>query len=153
MEAEIESAKQRGIAYVEVGGWALAPKMRFTAEALRIVLATYSLARILGGCIGIGTVTRRHHSASILRRIGGRALRESESELPHYFDPQYACDMEVLCFDSAAPNPRYEVWIEEMCQYMLTAAVIHGENSMMRLHEVLTGFKSTEIVTDPLHAR
>jgi hypothetical protein len=59
---EVERARRRGVAYVEVGGWALASKLRRTREGLRIALATYGLARALGGCIGITTATRRHCS-------------------------------------------------------------------------------------------
>lgn len=71
VESEMELAHQGGIDYVEVGGWALLPDLRRSVEALRIALATYCLARTLGGCIGIATVTQRHASSSILRRIGG----------------------------------------------------------------------------------
>jgi len=138
VESEIDLARQRGVAYVEVGGWALAPEMRHTAEALRIALGTYSLAEMLGGCIGIATATLRHHSTSILRRIGGRSLMASGFELPRYRDSQYGCNMEILCFDSAVPDRRFAVWIDEMCKDVLTAPVIRGEHSMLRLHEVLT---------------
>jgi hypothetical protein len=48
VESEIARAKQRGMAFSEVGGWAIVPEKRSTSEALRIALATYSLARILG---------------------------------------------------------------------------------------------------------
>jgi hypothetical protein len=71
VESEIVRAKQRGAAFSEVGGWAIAPEKRCKSEALRIAMATYSLAQILGGCVGISTATERHHSSSILRRIGG----------------------------------------------------------------------------------
>src|ERR1035438_8395780 len=60
VESEIVRAKQHGKAFSEVGGWAIVPEKRCTTEALRIALATYSLARILGGCVGITTATERH---------------------------------------------------------------------------------------------
>ncbi len=124
VESDLALARDRGIDYVEVGGWALAPEYRCSAEALRIALATYSLARILGGCIGIGTVTRRHCSSSILKRIGGRALSRHGIDLPHYFDPQYGCDMDVLRFDSSQPNPRFEPWVSDLGRYLQCAPVI-----------------------------
>src|SRR5580658_2800630 len=94
VDSEVAQARLRQIAYVEVGGWALEPAMRHTAEAIRIALATYSLARLLGGCIGITTATTRHCSSAILRKIGGRRLRvqeleTSEVEIQPYYDPQY----------------------------------------------------------------
>jgi hypothetical protein len=124
---EIERARRRGVAYVEVGGWALAPKLRRTREALRVALATYGLARALGGCIGITTATRRHCSADILRRIGGQPLHVNQVDLPPYFDPQYGCEMEVLRFDSIQAGPRFEAWISSLCAYWLTAPVIRAE--------------------------
>jgi hypothetical protein len=127
VDSEMELAHQRGIDYVEVGGWALMPELRLSAEALRIALATYSLARTLGGCIGIATVTRRHASSSILRRIGGRPLAAGGTDLPAYFDPQYGCDMEIVRFDSSEPNPRFEAWIDELSDYLRMEPVIHRE--------------------------
>ena len=120
----VQQARFRGLAFVEVGGWALAEQMRRTREALRIALATYSLARLLGGCVGITTATRRHNSADILRGIGGESLHANSVELPAYYDPQYRCDMEVLRFDSTRPNPRYERWVDDLCNYWETAPVI-----------------------------
>ena len=133
VESDIALARKRSIDFVEVGGWALAPEYRCSAEALRIALATYSLARILGGCIGIGTVTHRHGSSSVLRRIGGRPLSSKGIELPTYFDPQYGCDMEVLRFDSSLPNPRFESWITDLGNHLQCVPVIRRENSGLRL--------------------
>lgn len=127
VESEMDLAHQRGIDYVEVGGWALLPEVRGSVEALRIALATYSLAQTLGGCIGIATVTQRHASSSILRRIGGRPLSAGGRDLPPYYDPQYGCDMEILRFDSSEPNPRFEAWINELSGYLRTETVIHCE--------------------------
>src|ERR1035437_9638097 len=126
VESEIELANRLGIAYVEVGGWALAPELRCTSEALRIALGKFSMARLLGGCIGLTTATGRHCSASILRRIGGQPLMTEGLEIPRYFDPHYDCQMEILRFESARPNPRFERWIEELKNYLSAAPVIRG---------------------------
>lgn len=126
IDAEVAEARRRGLAYVEVGGWALDSSMRRTAEAVRIALATYSLARVLGGCIGITTATRRHCSAAILRKIGGRPLRINKVELPPYYDPQYECEMELLRFDSGEPNPRFETWIEDLRFHLEGTLVIQS---------------------------
>jgi hypothetical protein len=124
--SEIALAQRLGVDYVEVGGWALAPELRCTSEALRIALAMFSLARLLGGCIGVTTATRRHCSASILRRIGGQTLHANGIGIPPYFDPHYDCEMEILRFDSTMPNPRFERWIEEL-KYHLSAVPVIAE--------------------------
>jgi hypothetical protein len=126
VESEIRRANHLGIDFVEVGGWALTPELRGTSEALRIALGTFSVARLLGGCIGITTATTRHSSASILGRIGGKALMTDGREIPAYFDPAYRCQMEILRFDSARPNPRFERCIEELKIYMSAVPVICG---------------------------
>lgn len=114
VESQIHQARHRNISYVEVGGWAIAPERRYTAEALRVALATYGLAQLLGGCIGITTATVKHCSSAILRRIGGRSLESPAGTLPSYYDPAYKCEMEVLGFDSASPTPKYLPIIGEL---------------------------------------
>lgn len=114
VESEIELSARLNVPYVELGGWALATHLRGSIEAFRMALATYGLSQLLGGAVGISTVTRRHCSASILRRIGGRSLDYDGCELPIYYDPQYKCEMEVLRFYSWSPSSRYEAWIREM---------------------------------------
>src|ERR1019366_8802890 len=57
VESEVRRANHLAIDFVEVGGWALTPELRGTSEALRIALGTFSVARLLGGCIGITTAT------------------------------------------------------------------------------------------------
>jgi hypothetical protein len=127
VESEIELANLLGIDYVEVGGWALTPELRCSSEALRIALGMFSLARVLGGCIGLTTATQRHCSASILRRIGGQPLATHGVEIPSYYDPRYGCQMEVLRFNSATPNPRFEPWIEELRRHLSTVPVIRAK--------------------------
>jgi hypothetical protein len=132
VEADLELARRRDVAYFEFGGWAVAEEYCCTTEALRIALGLYSVSRSLGGGIGITAATRRNHSSSILRRIGGRALATDGVELPHYYDPQYTCEMEILRFESETPNPRYEVWIEEIRAHLLTAPVVRCKHISAR---------------------
>jgi hypothetical protein len=132
VEADLELARQKDVAYIEFGGWAVAEEFCCTTEALRIALGVYSLSRSLGGCIGITAATRRHHSSSILRRIGGRPLAADGVELPPYYDPQYSCEMEMLRFDSSFPNPRYEGWIEEIRAHLYAAPVVRCKQSSLR---------------------
>lgn len=124
VESELARARLRGTAFSEVGGWAIVPEKRCTVEALRIAMATYSLARTLGGCVGISTATERHRSASILRRIGGRSLEHGGSELPSYYDPQYRCQMEVLRFDSSVPDASCSKWVEQLSTHLVEVSVV-----------------------------
>ncbi len=114
VSSEMELARSLDFSFVEVGGWALTDEFRRTPEAIKIALSAYSLARSLGGCIGITTATVRHSSASILRRIGGQCLQSGGVEIPSYYDPRYRCQMLILRFDSSAPNPRYAPWVGEL---------------------------------------
>ncbi|MEN6604794.1 MAG: FAD-binding oxidoreductase [Bryobacteraceae bacterium] len=114
VHAEMALARHLGVPYVEVGGWALGHELRNTTAALHIALSTYALARVLGGCIGVGTVTQRHFSSTILRRIGGGSLRAAGRELPSYYDPAYGCVMEILGFDSRFPDERYRECVAEL---------------------------------------
>ena len=124
VELVIGRAKQRGTAFAEVGGWAIVPEKRCTAEALRIALATFSLAQTLGGCVGISTATERHRSSSILRRIGGRSLEVGGTELPAYYDPQYGCRMEVLRFDSRSPDGSCKGWVDQLSRQLAEVRVV-----------------------------
>jgi len=124
VENEIALARRLNFPYVELGGWALTEEIRGTSEALRMALASYALARGLGGGIGLSTVTRRNSSAAILRRMGGRSLEYRGQELPKYYDPQFGCEMEVLRFYSWDPNPRYHLWIEGVTAELRTISVL-----------------------------
>jgi hypothetical protein len=114
IEEELAIARREQVAYVELGGWAIAPERRGTPEALRLALLAYTLAQALGGCRGITTATVRHRSATILRKIGGQPLEINGSKMPPYYDPQYRCEMEVLKFDSRRPEKLYARWLQEL---------------------------------------
>jgi len=93
-------------------------------QAMDIALATYALAQKLGGCVGITTATVRNCSSRILRKIGGRPLEVAEQELPAYYDPQYRCDMELLRFESNAPNPKYQARMARVAEHLADLPVI-----------------------------
>jgi hypothetical protein len=124
VEKDIRTAYGQGLAYAECGGWALAEDLRCSTEAVRTALSTYALADLLGGCLGVSTVTMRHCSASILQRIGGRLFESAGTELPSYYDPQYKCEMAMLRFDSRTPNPKYRAWIDEIRTQLTMVSVI-----------------------------
>jgi hypothetical protein len=124
VEGEIELARRQRVDYAEVGGWAVAEPLRYTTQAMDIALATYALAQKLGGCVGITTATVRNCSSRILRKIGGRPLETAEQELPSYYDPQYRCDMELLRFQSNAPNPKYRARMARLIDHLPELPVI-----------------------------
>ena len=124
IEKELGLARDMDLPFVEVGGWALDREIRGGIEALRLSLGTYALARELGGGVGLATATTRHSSSSILRKLGGQSLRYGNEEVPPYDDEHYKCRMELLRFYSWAPNPRYDVWIEEIRAEMSDIPVV-----------------------------
>jgi hypothetical protein len=140
IEAELALAKKRQCSYVEMGGWVISEGLRCTTEAVRMVLAAYGMAQLLGGALGISTVTTRHGSSSILRRIGGSALASRGSELPPYFDPHYNCEMEILRFDSERPNPRYRSWIDDCRMNIETTPVICAKAGELSLEQIRVAF-------------
>jgi len=140
VKSELRLSRRLNLPCVEIGGWALAEDIRGTTEAVRMALAMYSLSQLLGGSVGISTATRRHCSASILRRIGGRGLEYGGAELPTYDDPQFKCKMEVLRFYSWAPNPRYTVWIDKIKQELRTVHVLTNGFSDQRWNQARANF-------------
>jgi len=127
IEDEMARARKERVRFGEVGGWAISAHRRCGWEALRIVLSTYGLLQLLGGCIGMATATVRHGSADILRKIGLSRLFAGEVPLAPYYDPQYGCLMEMLTFDSRRANGRFMDWIEQLASHLTTASVIASE--------------------------
>jgi len=126
VEDELHAAHSRDVLFFEIGGWAISESLRCSTEAVRMLISFYALMQLLGGVIGVSTATTRHSSSSIIRRIGGRSLLGMGVELPSYYDPEYKCEMEVIRFDSMAPNPRYISVIEECRAYLRNVTVIRS---------------------------
>ena len=124
VEREMARARQMRMGFGEVGGWAVAESHRRTVEPVGILLATYGLLELLGGCIGVATATFRHASSAILRKIGLSSLAAAGIELTPYFDPSYGCQMEVLQFDSRFPSSKYAGWVTELTGILTNAPVI-----------------------------
>lgn len=114
IENDLQWAREHDFSYVEIGGWALSEEWRGTRAALEILVASYALSHLWGGCVGACTATVRHGSASILRRIGGSRLQALGEALPPYADPQYGCEMELLRFDSCSPSSRFVPLIAQL---------------------------------------
>ncbi len=149
IDAELESARRFNFSYVEIGGWALAPELRGSAEAVNTVLSTYALAQLQGGALGITTATERNGSASILRRLGGQPLEWDGAALPPYYDPAYRCGMEVLRFDSRRPSERYAAMVDALRRHMTFLPVFcpskapAAEKSAGLFSSLLQGFAQT----------
>jgi hypothetical protein len=126
VESKRAEARRRGYVYAEVGGWALIEEMRHTREMLRLSMYVGGLMKTLGGALAVSTATLRNRSSSILRKLGGHGLHCGDVELPTYYDPQYACHMEVLGYDSDFPNPKYTGWIQECHRKLRDIAVVCG---------------------------
>jgi hypothetical protein len=121
---DLKLARSEGLRIVEAGGWALAPELRCTTEALRIALGGYAIGDALGGSIGPCTATHNHNSSGILRRLGATPFLWENSEIPPYYDPAYHCDMEVIRFDSRSANPRFQVFIDRLRTELESTPVI-----------------------------
>jgi len=130
VEQEMLRARELGLSFGEVGGWAVARDRRWTLEPVRILLATYGLLELLGGCAGVATATVRHGSATILRRIGLSPLLSDGGCFPPYFDPHYGCEMELLRFDSRFPDRKYRAAVSEFEIGLKSAPVICRERSI-----------------------
>jgi hypothetical protein len=134
---ELTKAKRLGFSYVELGGWVVEEELRCSTEAIRMLLMMYALSQLLGGAIALSTATTRHNSSSILRRAGGKSLTEGAAEVPAYFDPAYNCEMEMLCFDSRFPNPRYLGWIREFREAFMHIPMISAGGNVQFTNSLL----------------
>ena len=150
VEQGMEEARRMKLGFGEMGGWAVAEAFRWTAEPLRIILATCGLLNLMGGSAGVATATFRHSSSTILRRIGLSSILADGRELPPYFDPKYRCKIEVLQFDSRYPNPKYGDLVCELSADLLDAPVICRDNNGATSHVGLGGF---EVTAPPVPAR
>lgn len=128
VQSELDRAREGGLRFAEVGGWAVAKASRCTSEGLLLALAAYSFGRRLGGALGLTTATVRHSSSTILRRLGGSLLEAHGATVPAYFDEKYHCEMELLRFDSRHPNPKYVGLIERLRERLANVAVIATPN-------------------------
>jgi hypothetical protein len=129
VESQLDIARRLRLPYVELGGWALADRLRGTLEALRMVLATYALGQLLGGALGI-TTARRDVSSPVLQKTGGAVLDFDGLDLPVYYDPQYKCDMQILRFDAWSCNAKYKHMLEDMREYLSATPLVTGERRL-----------------------
>jgi hypothetical protein len=129
VEREMADARERKVHFAEIGGWAVARHLRCSTEAIRLLVTGYALGQVLGGLKGVSTANLRHHSSSILRRMGARPLTARGNELPPYYEPLYSSELEILEFDSARPSPRYWFHIQQSCTALSRVTVVCPEPS------------------------
>jgi hypothetical protein len=140
VEEELRHAREYGVWYVEMGGWAIAHALRRTTEALRMIVTAYALAELSGGARGITNATSQSCSASILRRMGGRRLMAGGVELPSYLETEYrSVEAEILRFDSSNPNPRYKKWMDECRARLRDVPVVCRARHKAQFHPALAG--------------
>jgi hypothetical protein len=139
VEADLHRIREEKLSYVEVGGWALAEEWRGTRAALEILVGSYALGQMWGGCLGSCTATVRHSSSSMLRRIGGESFALAGEALPAYNDPEYDCVMELLRFDYRSPAKRFLPLINQLRNTLSKSPVLSGvaEPFSVRFREFL----------------
>ncbi len=126
VEADLWRARQENLSYVEIGGWALCEQWRGTRAALEILVASFALGQLWGGSLGSCMATVRHHSSSILRRIGGSSFQMAGEAIPAYEDPYYGCTMELLRFDSRSPARRFVPIINQLKAKIANTPAVRG---------------------------
>jgi hypothetical protein len=138
VESDLRRIRDARLSYVEVGGWALAEQWRGTRAALEILVGSFALAQLWGGCIGSCTATVRHSSSSMLRRLGGQSFEVAGQNLPSYNDPEYDCTMELLRFDYRSPATRFLPLINQLRSTLSKAPVVTAaEPFAVRLREFI----------------
>lgn len=126
VQSDLLNVRRKGLAYVEAGGWALAEEWRGTRAALEILVGSYALGQLWGGCLGSCTATVRHSSSSIIRRIGGTSFQSRGVVLPPYQDSEYGCTMELLRFDYRSPSERFIPLINQLRTKLARSTVLFG---------------------------
>jgi hypothetical protein len=138
VEADLRRVRESRLSYVEVGGWALSEEWRGTRAALEILVGSYALGQLWGGCIGSCTATVRHSSSSMLRRLGGQSFDIAGEDLPSYNDPEYECVMELLRFDYRSPASRFLPLINQLRSTLSKAPVVTAAEPLsVRLREFI----------------
>lgn len=123
LHEEMKLAQRLRVPLLEVGGLALDEKIRGSLALIKMAGGIQRLAGQMGGAIGIGTVTCRHNTSLMLRRLGGRSLETGEDFLPSYYDPQYRCEMEILKFYSWAPSSHLHRYLQNPHLYSPSRAM------------------------------
>jgi hypothetical protein len=133
IENDITLARRLGVAYVEVGGWAVAAEYRSTKAALETLLGAFAWGELIGGCICSCTATSRNRSSTVLRKVGGTSLMLDGEQLPSYFDPEYGCEMEVLRFVAGEAATRFRPLIQGMKKELQHSPILRATDDKFRV--------------------
>ena len=136
VESEVEQLSRRGARVVEPGFWALNESLRGSREGVSIALSVFAWSQLIGDRVAYVTATVRNDSCGMLRRLGGRGLEFNGEPLPRYYDPEYSCDMELLKFDMAGLNPRFEAKIAPLREMLAMSPIIQPEGRYQELSQL-----------------
>jgi hypothetical protein len=124
VEADLNRARRCNLTMIEPGGWVVSEALRGTGAAVSLALGAFAWAQLLGDCIAFVTATVQHRSSAILRRLGGRSLEVRGEVIPHHFEPDWGCDMELLRFDTYSLNPRFGTALAALRSQLLSSPII-----------------------------
>jgi hypothetical protein len=130
-----------GLVFGEVGGWAVGREVRNGAATISTIQAAWSLPRLLGNkeSLCIATVGKGLRAEKILLRMGGFQISDGHRALPHFFDPGYNSQIEVLGFDSRQ-TPATMNGFDELAHRLQTARLIAPQIPVRRrAHPVTLG--------------
>jgi hypothetical protein len=127
VEKDMRMARDSGMMIVEPGGWVIDESLRGKTEAIELALSAFAWSQLVGGCLAYVTATVKHHSAAMLRRLGGSPLRVNGKTLPSYYDRQYDCEMEILKIETGSLNPRFEPAMAPLRTLLSLTSVIQAE--------------------------
>jgi hypothetical protein len=136
VESEVEQVSRRGARVVEPGFWALNESLRVGREAVSIALSVFAWSQLIGDRVAYVTATVRNDSCGMLRRLGGRGLEFNGEAVPRYFDPEYDCDMELLKFDMAGLNPRFETMMAPLRKMLAGSPIVQPERRHRELKRI-----------------
>jgi hypothetical protein len=108
---------------IEAGGWAVRKELRNSRIAPVLALACWSLGRLLGNTLMMGTAGRRNSSAEILRHLGGFPLTYHGAELGAFYDEHHQGEIEFLGFDCLQVPEVYEQTVEDIKDYLQNALI------------------------------
>jgi hypothetical protein len=123
LQVFVDQARHAGLGVVEAGGTVVHPQSRNGSAALVLILACWSVSRLLGKPFALAAATVRHNAAEILLRTGGGALQDQAGELGGFFDPYYNCEMKIIAFDSRVQT-RYELTVQDISRHLTLAPAL-----------------------------
>lgn len=109
IERFMAETRAAGATLTEAGGWAVSEEARRSQACIGMVLAVWSLNRLMGHSRSLAPTTVKHHTVKIHHRLGGFALTDAAgNRLEQYYDRVHRCDMEIVAFDTTILSPRHE---------------------------------------------